>query len=49
MQCLMEHGVKLHLPYDVCIEDGAMQCVIEHAVQRQMPYVMCLDNGLYGA
>jgi len=42
---LIKHGVKRHLPYVVCTEDGGVQCVIEHGIERHLPYVVCVANG----
>jgi len=35
-----EHGVKRHLPYSLCMENGGLQYVIEHGVERHLPYVV---------
>jgi len=37
---VIEHGVKRHLPYAVCMENGGVQCVIEHGVERHLPHVV---------
>jgi len=42
---LIEHDVKRHLLYAVCMEDRGVQCVIEHGVERHLPYVVCVENG----